>query len=267
MPTYNYEATNCPPIQVPNATLYAGSSPPVPVVGTTVTTGPAASIGLVDLLNADQVRGNLLGRYGGGGYAVWRGLELSDGGALSLAVSAGQAGADGPAEILTATTLALTDNVVNRVWLSRLGVLSKVTSSSASPLEPPDTATQWVYLGAAACAAGVITGIDYSGRLTQYQGNLLFRQTADAGEPGDAATLPSTVRFFTRTEGGLYLWTGAEYEQVSGAAEALAVTVTSQAATLDDLERRFRLQLQWTAQSLGYGFIHPDLMHEVPLAG
>lgn len=266
MPTYDYEATACPPIQTPNANLYAGSDPPTPVVGTAVTAGPAAAVGLVDLLNADQVRGNLLGRYGGGAYAIWRGLELSAGSGLTLNISAGQAGADGPAEVLTDTTLALTDNVLNRVWLSRLGALSAVTSASASPLEPPDTATQWVFLGTVACGAAAISGIDYSGRLTQYQGNLLFRETADAGEPEDADDLPSTVRFFTRTQGGLYLWTGEEYAQVDGAADTVLTSLVSASASLDDLERRFRLQLLWTAQMLGLQYIHPDLVHEVSLA-
>lgn len=265
MPNYDFEAANCPAVQTPVATLYAGASPPTPVVGTPVTTGPAASIGLVDLLNADQVRGNLLGRYGGGGYAVWQGLDLSDGGGLTLNVSAGQAGADGPAEKTAAATLALTDNVLNRVWISRLGVLSAVTSASASPLAPPDTATQWVYLGAANCASGVITVIDYSGRVSQLQGSLMWRRTADAGEPGD--TPAATVRFLTRTVGGLYLWDGTAYEQISGAVEAVVTDLVTQSSLMDDLERRFRLQLRWTADTLGQAFVHPDLWHEVPLAG
>ena len=265
-PTSGLPATLCPLPQTPLATLYAGSSPPTPVVGTAVGSGSAGAQGLVTLVNADQVRGNLNARYGGGAYAVATGLELTEGSGLTLNIGVGLAMLDGPSEVRSAATLALTAGVINRVWISRAGTISAVTSLSDTPYEPPDASAPWCYLGAVYCTDSIYQ-IDYSGRLTQYQGNLLFRQTADAGEPGDAATLPSTVRFFTRTEGGLYLWTGAEYEQVSGAAEALAVTVTSQAAALDDLERRFRLQLQWTAQSLGYGFIHPDLMHEVPLAG
>lgn len=228
MPDYNLLASQCPAVQTPLSALYAGADPPTPVVGTAVSTGTAAAISLVDLLNADQVRGNLLGRYGGGGYAVWQGLELSDGGGLTLNISAGQAGADGPAEVQNATTLELTDNVTNRVWLSRGGAIQAVTSASGTPLAPPDAATQWVFLGAVVTSGGAITSIDYSGRVQQGQGNILWRRTADTGEPSD--TPPSTVRLLTKTAGGTYLWTSAEWISIDVDAHVAAADPHTQYA-------------------------------------
>lgn len=264
-PTYALPAALCPVPQTPLATLYAGSSPPTPVVGTAVASGAAGAQSLVTLLNADQVRGNLNARYGGGAYAVATGLELTEGSGTTLNIGVGIAMLDGPSEVRTATTLALTANVINRVWISRGGTINAVTSLSETPLSPPDAGSPWCFLGAVYCADSIFQ-IDYSGRLTQYQGNLVFRETGDAGEPNDADDLPSTVRFYTRTQDGLYLWTGAEYERIDGAASEVLTALSDQSALLSDLERRFRLQLQWTSNTLGQAFIHPDLWHEVPLA-
>jgi hypothetical protein len=223
MPDYALTAANCPAPQTPLSALYAATGSPV--VGTALASGQAGSVGLVSIINADQVRGNLLGRYGGGGYAVWRGLELTDGGGLEVDVSAGQAGIDGPAEVTAATSLALTDNVTNRVWLSRAGVLNKVTSASGTPLAPPDTATQWVFLGAVVTSAGAITSIDYSGRIQQDLGGQCWRRTGDTGVPGD--TPPATWRLWTKTAGGLFFWDGVAYFQMLTAAATQTYTATN----------------------------------------
>lgn len=264
-PTYLYTARQCPLPQVPLAALYAGSSPPTPVVGTAVTSSSsAAAQSLPTLINADQVRGNLLARHGGGFYAVVTGLELSAGAGLLLNIGTGIAMLDGPAENRTAATLAQTDGLFNRNWISRAGTINKVTSASASPLAPPDGSSPWCYLGGAQ-TAGSITSVDYSGRFT-LQGNLALRRTADLAEPDDADLLPSGVRFLTRTLGGLYLWDGTEYTQLDGVAETLSDSLASLTSDLDELWMAFRRQLQWTAQMLGQDFVHPDLYGELDRA-
>jgi hypothetical protein len=174
---------------------------------------------------------------------VWTGLELTDGGGLTLNISAGIAGLDGPAEVKTATTFSLTDNVTNYVWISRGGTINAVTSASGSPLSPPDAATPWAYLGAVTTLDSIITEIDYSGRLQQNQGNLAQRQTADEAEPQDSP--PTSVRFLTKTRGGLYLWDGQSYWAFG-----------------TDLQENFRKQLSWTVHILGADCIHPDLLGE-----
>lgn len=225
---YNLAATSCPAPQTPVSAFYASASPPAPVGVTAFAEGPAGAQGAVDLLNADQARLNLTTRYGCG-YGVWHGLDLTDGGALVLDISAGSAGADTAAEKKTAATLALTDNVTNYVWISRTGTINSVSSSSGTPLAPPDTATQWVYLGAAVTSGGSITSIDYSGRIQLDQGNLLWRRTADVGVPAD--TPPSTVRLLTRTAGGLFLWDGLAYWRLMPTG-ALALALSDANTTL-----------------------------------
>lgn len=255
MPDYALTAANCPAPQTPLSALYAGATPPSPVVGTALATGPAGAGGLVTLINADQVRGNLLGRYGGGGYAVWHGLELTDGGGLEVDISTGQAGIDGPAEVRVATSLALTDNVTNRVWISRAGVLNKVTSASGTPLAPPDASTQWVFLGAVVTSGGAITSIDYSGRIQQDQGGVLWRRTADNGVPGD--TPPSTVRLFTRTKSGLYFWDGVEYFRVRKPGK-LTKALSDANTTLTDAEALYEVLTFTGTLSTGRDVVLPN---------
>jgi hypothetical protein len=251
MGTYNYRASEVPGVQSVLAPLYASASPPAPVVGTAVAVGTsAAGQDLPNLIDSDQVRGNLNGRFGGGCYAVWWGLELSDGGSGILNISVGAAGLDGPAEVKVATTLPLTDGVTNYVWISRGGVINAVTSVSDAPLLPPDAAAPWAHLGAVPVTGGVIQGIDYSGRLQQDQGNLALRRTADLAEPTD--TPPSTVRFLTRTQGGLYLWDGAEYWALGSSTAATSAAVDDLSSDTDDLRELLgRLLARLTRSPLG----------------
>lgn len=236
-PTYLYTASQCPAPQVPASQFYAANATDSagPVSASSIGTGAAGAQGLPLRWNKNATRLDLTARWGGGAYAVLQGLELSEGSGLTLNVSAGQAALDGLAEVATATTLSLTDNVVNRIWLSRGGTLNKVTSASAAPLAPPDGATPWAYLGAVQVVSGSIVSVDYSGRLDLRQGNLAFRETADTGEPDDAP--PAGVRFFNITEGGLYLWDGAAYRWLDANTADL---ITENAALRADLEEARR---------------------------
>lgn len=255
MPTYLYKASECPIPQVPIASLWVSSASDSagPVSASSLASGAAGAQSLTTRWNKNATRLDLTARYGGGAYAVLHGLELTAGSGLTLNISAGQAALDGLSEVPTATTLSLVDNVLNRVWISRAGTLNKVTSASASPLAPPDGAVPWTFLGTVPCAGGAITGIDYSGRLDLRQGNLAFRQTADLGEPGDAP--PAGVRFFTITEGGLYLWDGAAYRWLDANTAELTLENAALRADHDDLERRFRRLVENVGTLLGLEFI------------
>lgn len=242
MATYLYLASECPAVQVPLSALYVGADPPTPTTGDSITAGSSASTNaLPTKFNRNALRADIAGRYGMGAYAVLWGLTLSAGSGLTLRVANGQAALDGPVDVKDDAgyeTLALTDNVVNRVWLSRGGTLNKVTAASASPLDPPDALVPWAYLGAVACAGGSIVGFDLSGVLSLLQGNLLWRRTADAGEPDD--TPAAGVRFLTRTAGGLYLWDGLQYDRIdSDVADALE-SVTTLRGEFEASERRWR---------------------------
>lgn len=255
MPTYLFNAADCPAPQTPLAALYAANATDAagPVSASSLASGAAGAQSLTTRWNRNATRLDLTARYGGGAYAVLHGLELTAGSGLTLNISAGQAALDGLSEVPTATTLSLVDNTLNRVWISRAGTLNKVTDASATPLAPPDTAVPWAFLGAVPCVAGSIASIDYSGRLDLRQGNLAFRQTADPGEPGD--TPPSGVRFFTITAGGLYLWDGAAYRWLDANTADLVLENAQLRTDLDDLERRFRLLVDNLGQGLGLEFI------------
>lgn len=245
MPTYHYLASECPAPQVPLAAHYKGADPPTPRTYGTIVAGAAGAVGLLTTSNRNAVCDELGWRYGGGAYAVLWGLDLQDGGGLTLRVTNGQAGLDGPAEVKQAagyTTLALTDAVVNRIWISQGGSVNVVTAASASPLAPPDTATSWVYLGAVPTADGAITQIDYSGRLELRQGNQAHRRTADAGTPTD--TPPAGVRFYQRSRNGLYLWDGERYW---GTDDRSVVTLTPHRVTIPAHSANHRLQADFSA--------------------
>jgi hypothetical protein len=210
MPDYNFTAANCPAAQVPNATVIDPATG-IPLVSTPAPLGGSGAT-LRDILNSWPVRIDLLSRFGGGGRAVLSGLELSDGGGLVATVGAGQAGIDGIVTLAASANKALVDDTRNHIWISSSRTLTVVTGS----LLPP--AGSQCYLGSVVTADGAVTSIDYSGRMTLV-GGLLERQTADAGVPGD--TPPAGVRCLTKTAGGIYLWDGASYWQVSPATGAV----------------------------------------------
>lgn len=257
-PTYNYQPEECPAIQTPATALYYGADPPTPTTRTSIDAGSsAAAQGLPTRLNRNAVRDDIQGRYGGGIYAVAWGLQLAAGSGLNLSISAGQAMLDGPVEVRSTQTLALVDNLLSRVWISRSGALAAVTEASADPLAPPTSSVPWAYLGAAQTGGGAITALDYSGRLVLDQGNLALRECRGDGVPDDAP--PTTVRFLHRNSAGLWLWDGADYYSLgqSTSSSATAAAAEDTARDLESLERRFRRML--THYVLLLGGIPPGL--------
>jgi hypothetical protein len=195
-----------------------------PVVYTALTAGQTSYA--VQYFNEALARAELLGRGGGGAYAIQFGYELSQSSGLTLAYTEGSTVADGPRR-KAAGTLALSPGTYSFLYVTQGGTVTAATQFNMTP--PPTLPAASVFLGRVKTDIDNILEIDYSGRFF-IQGNLLMRETADTGEPGD--TPPAGVRFFTKTAGGsLYLWDGEEYHQFS-----LGDLVSSQATAIAVLQ-------------------------------
>lgn len=219
MPSYLLNATAVPAVQVPAALL--NPSVDSPTTYQAIIAGDT-TVGLTKH-NANCVRSDNLGRYGGGGRAVAAGLELTAGSGLTLNYSAGVILADGSV-YKAGSTLAMTDASQNYVWISQGGTVAAVVGSTTPP-----AGTQ-VYLGRVTTAGGVITDIDYSGRV-ELKGGYLWRKTADAGVPGD--TPPAGVKFWHQTAGALYFWDGTAYQGVPPIAASYVVIGAHNALTAE----------------------------------
>lgn len=111
---------------------------------------------------------------------------------------------------VAALTLALATATDSYLWIARDSTPHKrTTADGADMLLPPDTAQPYAYLGMLTKdGSDNTTVIDLSG-VCYVRGGMLWRQTADAGVPGD--TPPAGLMLWTRTAGGLYLWDGTAY--------------------------------------------------------
>lgn len=167
---------------------------------------PANNLGVSSSkLNANFTMQALLARYGGGGYGIAYGLDLSAGSELTLNIAAGHSVIDGLVENPAATTLALTDNGVNYIYHKQNGTFTKVFNST-TPGDETDN-----YIGNVTTSGGAITAIDTSG-VCYFKNGAIERQTADTGEPAD--TPNASWRGWTVTSGGRYWWTGTGYERL-----------------------------------------------------
>lgn len=154
-----------------------------------------------------------LGTAGAGAYAIIRrnaagSLDLSAGSDLTLNISVGDAILDGIRH-RAATTVNLTDNAYNWVWLTQAGTVS-VTSDAAETPVPAAPAAICAFLGRVYCTGAAISVIDYSGRL-EFRGGTLWRRTGDSGAPGDT---PPYYQIYTETLGGRYWWDGTAYTRI-----------------------------------------------------
>jgi hypothetical protein len=210
MAVYNLLSTAVPPLFVPTGLIDTTASDPATTVRQKLVPGASGAGSLTGPFNRNASRDDAQGRYGGGAYGVWTGLDLVAGTWPSFTVTAGQAGMDAPVTVPVDTSVSAADNQRNYVWLMQGGTVTMGVGSTA----PPGPS---VYLGSFNPASSVFDTPDYSGRAVQGMGNLLFVQTADAGKP--AWTAPGGVRYFHRTAGGLYLWDGADYWLIASAPE------------------------------------------------
>jgi hypothetical protein len=161
----------------------------------------------------NAVREDLIGRWGGGGYAICTGLAISIGTGLLLNVSAGQAMIDGPRTVPADTTVAVMDGITRAyVYLSQSGVLSVVNNSLVVP------AGAQVFLGSCVTAGGIVTSVDTSGVLYK-RGGWLVRQTFDSSCPSDSP--PAGLTFINEGAAGAWIWDGFKYLWVYGGRAAL----------------------------------------------
>lgn len=168
-------------------------------------------------LNKNARRAELGSSFGAGFYAIGDGLALTAGVGLQASVDPGHIVCDGVVEF-EADTVALTPSVRNFVWAKRDGTLEVRTD-----LTPPSQAA--VPLGSLLTDADSITqGPDYSG-VFYFKGGFPIRETFDAGVPGD--TPDASLFFFTRTQGGVYIWDGEDYQLMTPATATTELGVGS----------------------------------------
>lgn len=204
--TISLLASACPAVQVPVTASYKTTAHSAGAGATLLTsyTIPETSNAIVGAINGNAAAAEMLSRYGAGGYGIGTGLALSTGVGLNVRVGLGQAVLDGLIEIAATPTSppAAPDNTaLTYIWLGRSGVIY-AQATTAAPVEPA------VYLGAITTLAGDITAVDTSG-VCYWRGGILYRETADLGQPSD--TPSASVVLLTRTVGGLWLWDGAEW--------------------------------------------------------
>lgn len=162
-------------------------------------------------INPNATSMDLRSRYGGGIYGVCTGLALTNGGGLTLNISAGHAMLDGVIEVPANTSLTVANNhpgPTDRawIWMQQNGTIVAVYNS----ITPPSGSV--CLLGSVTTSGGAITGIDTSG-VVYLKGGIGIRYSADTGAPTD--TPPSGLVFVHQTAFADYLWDGSAYHQIS----------------------------------------------------
>lgn len=203
-------ATQCPLPVVPGTAVYMGEqyspsgSPPTSLPQTSGNTAALAS----SILNRNATGQDMASVYGAGGYGIGSGLALSVGSSLTPTLGKGQALCHGVVEnTATAYGFVVNATATNFVWIKQDGSLVVQNGTTAKP------SGNCLYLGACLANASAVTAIDTSG-VVYYKGGQLWRETADTGVPGDSPD--SSLRLFTKTQGGTYYWDGTVHRLVAG---------------------------------------------------
>lgn len=253
--SYNEIALYCPALVQPATPLSLSADPAAPLTFGEFSTG--ATTGTALKLNQNSRRAEIISQWGGAGaHGVFYGLDLSESSGLTLAYSAGGANVNGPQVKTAASTLALTANVYNYVWITSAAAITAVTSSARTSV-PAAPTSACCFLGRVLCNASNIVEIDYSGR--QYlRGGCLWRRTADEGEPTD--TPGSATLFFNRTAGGVYAWDGVEYFAVSGDTSSLSTDIEDLQSQLDEQDYLLKALLREYFVTFGPQTADPILM-------
>lgn len=210
-------STSCPAVQSVGASIWlddTGTNPP-----TSQAFSAVGQSGTADKLNRDFKASDLGHRYGAGGYAIGTGLVLTAGTGLTVNVSDGHAMIDGVVEKRSVTPVAVQASGTNWIWLKSDGTLIAQYNTTAKPTG------NVVLLGAAITSGSAVTSIDTSG-VVYFRGGLLWRETNDLGKPAD--TPDAALRFYTKSQTGLWLWDGVAYRRVDERGRA-AVSFTSDA--------------------------------------
>jgi hypothetical protein len=220
--SYTFTAVNCPAVQVPGTVIYKGNTGQSPPTSIQFSTGAFTNVPAN--LNSNSKGADMAQRYGSGGYGVGSGLALSAGTGLICAVAQGQAVCDGLVEVYTAQNVVVSASSNNWIWLKQDGTLV-VTTTTAKPTG------NVVLLGCAITSGSAVTSVDYSG-VVYWRGGQMWRETADVGKPLD--TPDSTLRFWTKTAGGLYFWDGLAYRYLQSM-NVQSLTTTAAVLTTDSI--------------------------------
>lgn len=204
-PSYARTALQVPLPVVPSGYSDWEADPASPTQYLGFTAGDTSGVSLK--LNRNSRRSETAYRLGVAGYCILQGLTLTDGDSLRVVVADGVAAINGPVNP-AGTSASLTDEAVNYLWMLSNGAFSVVVNS----IDAPSTAC--VYLGAITTTLGIISVIDYSGRM-ELRKESLWRKTADAAVPTD--TPNADIRFLHETKAGLWFWDGSQYLSVDAA--------------------------------------------------
>ena len=180
---------------------------PLPQSGTSdydFTLGPLGAQSLISGIaqtisapfNENAGRLDVLGRWGGGVYAILTGLAVTEVSGLTVRVGTGLALIDTLVRVTATQDLLLTDATRNHLWISRTGVATFRTDLLAP-------GTDYLYLGSVLTAAGAYSSDDTSG-VMYLRGGLPWRQTADNTVPSD--TPSGMISFIHQGQGKLWLW-------------------------------------------------------------
>jgi hypothetical protein len=94
------------------------------------------------------------------------------------------------------------------LWVNAAGSLEYTTGSSSAP-----PAGNFLLVGHCVTGASALTGsFDVSG-VIYIIGGMSWRETNNANAPGD--TLDANLRIWTKTQDGVYLWTGVAHVKMS----------------------------------------------------
>ena len=218
-------AANCPlPIKF-STFLYLSdyllsSAVPDMVNGLKVETGDTD---IAPSWNVNAVHPDILGSYGGGVLCgVVHGLAISAGSGLTLNIAAGGAIVGAVVQVDDATTLVLSNNADNWVWLKQDGTIVGTTTTT-----PP--VTECCLLGLAVTSAGSISSVGTDGVV--YLRGMPWRETADLSVPGDT---PPAVCFITKTGDGEYLWDGTAHRRLVPALETILAVTADKTETASD---------------------------------
>ena len=200
--TYSLTSSQIPPLVAPSSFAIGNGA-----TGLYATGAPVQAA----YLNQGDATTKFLSGVGVGGYGIVSGLDISSPSGLNIVLSAGIALLDRPTEfvassptghqVLLPTGYTLANNATNYVWLTTGGGIVASTTMSATP--------GLLFIGTVTTAAGVVTVIDYSGRVS-VSGPDFVRTTADKFAPVDAP--PAGVRVRTLTASGQYFFDGTSHK-------------------------------------------------------
>lgn len=205
-------ATACPQPVAPGAAVYMedqNSTSGSPATSLSFTSGNLGAISS-SKLNRNAAGHDQQTVYGAGGYGVGSGLTLSAGTGLTVVAADGQATVHGLVELRAGTggtTAVVGTSATSWVWLNQDGTLTVQEGTTAKP------AGNCTPIGAALSNATAVTAIETAG-VVYWRGGELYRETNDNGAPGDSPD--STLRLYTKTQGGTYYWDGTVHRLIPG---------------------------------------------------